>query len=73
MRFFLAHVSGWEISRNTLARTIHRFDDEELKSFNGKPKATAYLLHRATEAAVAFGLPLNEFGINRPMAMNHAG
>ena len=41
---------------------IHRIEDAELKSFNGKPKATACLSHRAIEAAVAFGLPLNEFG-----------
>ena len=41
---------------------IHRFEDEELKSFNGKPKATACMSHRAIEATVAFGLPLNDFG-----------
>ncbi len=40
-------------------------------SFNGKPKATACLLHRAIEAAVAFGLPLNEFGPFCSSAMNH--
>ena len=49
-----------------LARIIHCFETEELKSFNGKPKATACMshraIHRAIEAAVAFGLPLNEFG-----------
>ena len=50
-----------------LTRIIHRFVDEELKSFNGKPKATACLPHRAFETAVAFGLPLNEFG---PISIN---
>ena len=52
---------------------IHRFEDAELKSFNGKPKATVCLSQRAIEAAVAFGLPLNEFGNHRSMAMNNAG
>ena len=42
-------------------------------SFNGKPKATVCRSHRAIEAAVAFGLPLNEFGNHRSMTMNHAG
>ena len=40
-------------------------------SFNGNPKATGCLSHRAIEAAVAFGLPLNEFGTHRSIAMNN--
>ena len=56
-----------------LTRMIHRFEEEELMLFNTKPKATVCLSHRATRSAVAFGLPLNEFGNHRSMAMNKAG
>ncbi len=31
-------------------RIIHRFEDEELKSFNGKRKATVGMSYRAVEA-----------------------
>ena len=41
-------------------------------SFNGKPKATVWMSHRAIEAVVAFGLPLNESGNHCSMPMNNA-
>ena len=55
------------------AGIIHHLIDSELNSFNGKPKATVCLEHGAIGTAVAFGLPLNEFGPVRLMTMNHPG